>query len=199
MAKASHSAPAPSTPSWKCQVVTIDWLIKRYRGRCVYCHIPVNRIRNSPEQATRDHLWPPSRNGFDEAENIRLACQRCNREKGQMAPDEFVPSRKHPSEPGPDPGYDPGPQNTEFFPQDIVKLGDQVEWDADDQPPFRAPSMVVAALIGTKRGRIRIEGYAGDKKLIGRCTCGRYVRRKTQHWRKGLRSGAGDQGCQRCT
>jgi hypothetical protein len=48
---------------------------KRSCGRCEYCH-SLERTQATP--FTIEHLLPQSLGGSDEADNLALACQRCN-------------------------------------------------------------------------------------------------------------------------
>jgi hypothetical protein len=48
---------------------------KRAGGRCEYCH-SLERTQATP--FTIDHTLPQSLGGGDEADNLALACQRCN-------------------------------------------------------------------------------------------------------------------------
>ncbi len=47
---------------------------RRDEGKCVEC--------GSQEKLEFDHLIPVSKGGASTARNIRLLCEKCNREKG---------------------------------------------------------------------------------------------------------------------
>lgn len=51
---------------------------------CPYCLkvFPLNK-------ATREHLIPKSRGGKSTPDNIVLACEKCNKEKGSLTPEEY--------------------------------------------------------------------------------------------------------------
>ena len=56
--------------------------------RCRYCGCGIRKTN----QATLDHILPVSRGGSDGAENLTLACQRCNVSKGERTPAEWAAS-----------------------------------------------------------------------------------------------------------
>jgi 5-methylcytosine-specific restriction endonuclease McrA len=49
-------------------------------GECVYCFGPATQ---------RDHIIPRGRPGWDNPDNIVLACRFCNRDKGARTPEEW--------------------------------------------------------------------------------------------------------------
>lgn len=54
-------------------------------GRCAYCGrgmMPVGTASGAWSEATIDHVVPLSRGGLDSAENVVMACLRCNVAKG---------------------------------------------------------------------------------------------------------------------
>ena len=55
------------------------------KGRCPYCQ---KEIRES--ELSVDHIYPLSRGGDDDFENMIPCCSRCNRMKADMLPDEFL-------------------------------------------------------------------------------------------------------------
>lgn len=57
-------------------------LVRQTGGLCTYCREAVSLESGSPSFATIDHETPISRGGLDVLSNLRLACQRCNSEKG---------------------------------------------------------------------------------------------------------------------
>lgn len=54
---------------------TQEFVRQRANFRCEYCHYP-EFLSTSP--LTIDHLMPQSLGGSDEADNLALACRRCN-------------------------------------------------------------------------------------------------------------------------
>lgn len=54
-------------------------------GRCFYCGIKVEPFGNWEP----DHLLPKSRGGRDEFSNLVVACQPCNRSKGNRTLEEY--------------------------------------------------------------------------------------------------------------
>ncbi|WP_230529826.1 HNH endonuclease [Microvirga roseola] len=62
-------------------------------GRCVYCGVATHRLAKgqsrSPTLATLDHVVPRSLGGPLSRENLVLACQACNNERGVMDADAF--------------------------------------------------------------------------------------------------------------
>lgn len=79
---------------------------------------------------------------------------------------------------------------------DSSKCLNQEVW-TDGPPPVIDPP-TAEDLSETKRGRIVIFGYLSLKKLLGRCVCGNYEMRDAKKWRKGLKEGKDDLGCQYC-
>lgn len=59
-------------------------LINAAGGRCHYCMRQVTRRTGADTDASVDHFVPKSRGGSDHISNLRLACQRCNSEKGDL-------------------------------------------------------------------------------------------------------------------
>ena len=61
-------------------------LFKRQRGNCYICGIGMSRDQGKPNSATLDHVIPKSamrKMGVDFIRgNKRLACKKCNEEKG---------------------------------------------------------------------------------------------------------------------
>lgn len=57
---------------------------------CCYCKCPVAEEGNEDMSATIDHVVPRSRGGTNDKRNKRIACKRCNNEKGDMLPDEYT-------------------------------------------------------------------------------------------------------------
>lgn len=52
---------------------------------CPYCMKPIK-----PDEITKDHLVPVSRQGSRDKSNIVFACKRCNNEKGALTPEEYA-------------------------------------------------------------------------------------------------------------
>ena len=48
------------------------------RGRCEYCRCPES---HSTQLFSVDHIWPQSRQGTDDADDLALSCQGCNNKK----------------------------------------------------------------------------------------------------------------------
>lgn len=69
-------------------LMKIETLIARFRGRCVYCGVEVTNYPGKPQStsATCDHFIPRSRGGHDGKGNKVLACHQCNQAKGNMDP-----------------------------------------------------------------------------------------------------------------
>lgn len=63
---------------------------------CFYCERTFSRLLpgemdNEPMVLrTKDHVIPKSRGGNDTAKNIVIACEKCNRLKGNMFPEDFL-------------------------------------------------------------------------------------------------------------
>lgn len=51
------------------------------KGECVYCFGPATQ---------HDHIVPRGRSGWDDPENVALACLSCNASKGRRTPDEWL-------------------------------------------------------------------------------------------------------------
>lgn len=66
----------------------IETLIARFNGVCLYCGVDVDPHGkpDAPNTATRDHFIPLSKGGARGATNTVLACNECNRAKGDMDP-----------------------------------------------------------------------------------------------------------------
>jgi 5-methylcytosine-specific restriction endonuclease McrA len=54
--------------------------------RCYYCKCAI-----TPEIRTVDHKIPVARGGEHHADNLVVACIKCNKEKGTLTDDEFAP------------------------------------------------------------------------------------------------------------
>lgn len=54
-------------------------------GKCIHCQtrvtVPVDP--DEPAQATLEHIIPRHHGGSDDADNLAVACQRCNQGKGK--------------------------------------------------------------------------------------------------------------------
>jgi 5-methylcytosine-specific restriction endonuclease McrA len=77
----------------KRQREIFDLVFVRDRGRCVYCGIDVHPraqgLHRAPDLATLDHVRPRSEGGPTLPDNLVLACQACNGERGIMDVDIF--------------------------------------------------------------------------------------------------------------
>jgi hypothetical protein len=53
-------------------------------GKCLHCgrRLVVRDDGRAMGQATLEHMWPQSQGGNDAVENLAVACNGCNREKG---------------------------------------------------------------------------------------------------------------------
>lgn len=51
---------------------------------CAYCGRPIRK-----KDADVDHMIPRALGGTNDASNLCIACQRCNRQKGKMDPEEY--------------------------------------------------------------------------------------------------------------
>jgi hypothetical protein len=53
-------------------------------GKCLHCgrRLVVRDDGRAMGQATLEHVWPQSQGGSDAVENLAVACNGCNREKG---------------------------------------------------------------------------------------------------------------------
>lgn len=65
------------------------------------------------------------------------------------------------------------------------------------------PNNLPDDLSGTRRGRVVIVRYfgrteSGKHAWLARCVCGKYEIREGASWRRGLRKGKDDLGCQYC-
>jgi len=69
----------------------IEHLIARDGDRCWYCKgqfVPGKRVR------TIDHVVPLGVGGRSQPDNLRLACARCNHDKGSLTGDAYAQSRR---------------------------------------------------------------------------------------------------------
>ena len=62
-----------------------DWFYQSCGGRCFFCRRPIPKYR-----ATLDHIVPLTRLGPNEGENLVLACEWCNDDKGTMTGVEYM-------------------------------------------------------------------------------------------------------------
>ncbi len=58
-------------------------LIEKYGMKCFWCGTSL-----TPETITIDHYIPLSRGGSNKIKNLRLACRRCNQNRGNALPRE---------------------------------------------------------------------------------------------------------------
>lgn len=71
----THVTTLPPTP---------ENLLRRQGGKCCYCGVPINR-----KTGTKEHVHPQSKGGGDTWDNLRMACQPCNHEKGDKSLEEM--------------------------------------------------------------------------------------------------------------
>ncbi len=66
-------------------------------GRCVYCGTSTRRTRSglhrAANRATLDHVIPKALGGPLTCENLVLACQACNNERGTLEAEAFRESK----------------------------------------------------------------------------------------------------------
>lgn len=60
-----------------------EYLLEKWGRKCVYC-----KAENTPLQI--DHIQPRSRGGSDRVSNLTLACESCNKAKGNLSVQEFL-------------------------------------------------------------------------------------------------------------
>lgn len=69
-------------------------LYDKQRGVCFYCERKMVKLTwnnaHNERQATLDHIVPLSKGGEDAEDNIVCACIRCNRDKADMMPMDFL-------------------------------------------------------------------------------------------------------------
>lgn len=68
-------------------------LFKKQRGKCYYCGRKLSRRRLTQQnqfQPTVDHVVPLGQGGEDKLRNKIMACQACNRSKGNKTPEQWV-------------------------------------------------------------------------------------------------------------
>ena len=62
-----------------------DELWEKQAGRCCYCGC---QMRTEPPfgtaRATLEHLTPKAQGGSNKRENLALACERCNLQRGRL-------------------------------------------------------------------------------------------------------------------
>jgi hypothetical protein len=68
--------------------VLLTTLCERQNNKCYYCACEMNRIHNSDQQATVEHIidvWSsPKHTKIDEDYNLVAACYRCNNSRGNI-------------------------------------------------------------------------------------------------------------------
>jgi 5-methylcytosine-specific restriction endonuclease McrA len=68
-------------------------IFTRDGGCCVYCGVATRRLQKglsrAPDLATLDHVVPRSMGGPLNRDNLVLACQACNNQRGVMDADAF--------------------------------------------------------------------------------------------------------------
>lgn len=73
----------------------MEALMERHKKRCFYCNIVVRVLRKKRaphprDMATEDHLVPKSKGGSDLLDNLVLACNECNNQRGDMPAESFL-------------------------------------------------------------------------------------------------------------
>lgn len=74
---------------------------KEQGGKCCYCAEPMKlafKHYGEDDFATRDHIVPRSRYGANNEANSALCCYRCNQEKGDRTPEEWLSDLEWPDE-----------------------------------------------------------------------------------------------------
>lgn len=68
--------------------ITIEELIANQNNKCYYCSCEMNRLKNSKQQATIEHLidkWSsPKHMKIEEKYNLVAACYDCNNSRGSI-------------------------------------------------------------------------------------------------------------------
>lgn len=62
------------------------WYKKKVRN-CHWCEIPLTLKPNCRQTATLEHIIPLARGGLNNLNNMTLACEPCNRERGSDMPE----------------------------------------------------------------------------------------------------------------
>lgn len=73
--------------------LTKNNIFKRDDYRCVYCGV------NDKRKLTIDHVIPKCRNGNDTWDNVVVACNKCNNEKGNLTLEEWGKEDPNPRKP----------------------------------------------------------------------------------------------------
>jgi hypothetical protein len=60
--------------------VTRERVRRRAGGRCEYCHLPMSAL--TPAEFHIEHVTARQHQGSDDLDNLALACERCNLNKG---------------------------------------------------------------------------------------------------------------------
>ena len=68
-------------------------LWKRQKGICVWCKQNMKKGGDSPNSATIEHMQPISHGGVNARYNLRLACKKCNHDRGNAWVEKSVDSR----------------------------------------------------------------------------------------------------------
>ena len=63
----------------------LEALLKKQRKQCALTGRPL-----TPANCSLDHVWPLSKGGDQNIENVQLVTREANQAKGAMTPDEFL-------------------------------------------------------------------------------------------------------------
>jgi hypothetical protein len=72
----------------------IKRMVRDFRGCCAYCGQPLHpTLRHADIQFTIDHFYPLVHGGTNSYTNVLPSCNRCNNDKGESDPLEWLCSR----------------------------------------------------------------------------------------------------------
>jgi HNH endonuclease len=72
------------------RIVLRTRLSEAQNHRCCWCGERFCDAPNRPQSPTLEHVQPLSLQGSDTPDNLAVACARCNRKRGVLAPDVFM-------------------------------------------------------------------------------------------------------------
>lgn len=81
----SRCATWPGPPYVSITVRRKWWLARGQGWSCFYCLTPLTILT-----AELEHMFPVSRGGTDDPENLCLSCSWCNNDKGSMTVAEYI-------------------------------------------------------------------------------------------------------------